>query len=1048
MGKLIEFCVTSKRLILTILTLLLITGASAYVNIKKEENPDVTFPFFVVSMTHDGISPEDAERLLIKPMEVHLRNIEGVKEITGVGREGGAYVLTEFYPDVSQDKARTLVREAMDMGKSRLPEDTLEPVLREEGTSDNPVVTIILYSNLPERTMAAIVRRAREELESVANVLEAKTNGERRQMLEVLIDPAKLNAYDISPLQLYNVVNANNRLVAAGALDTQAGRFSVRVDGLVEEADDVLSLPIKSSADGVVTLQDLTTVRRTFKDASNLARYNGYPAYTIDVIKRGEANAVETANEAKAVIKAMQVNWPDGIQVDYLFDQSISVADFLDTLRNNVVSAIILVAIIVVAALGTRSAILVGISIPGSFLFGIMCLHYMGNSINNVVLFGLILSVGLLVDGAIVVTEYADRKMVEGFNKQDAYIMAAKRMALPILSSTLTTVAAFLPMIFWPGIMGDFMSYIPVTVIYTLMGSFLMAMIFLPTLGAVIGRPGQADTGTMQHLAQDAAFDIKHFKGSTRFYAELLSSITKVPGRVLMGTAIIMGLIFVAHSKADLGSRVFSDSDPELIRVIVHARGNKSIGELDALVRKVENRVKGTEGVRSMWSTTSVTNGSHRSSEDVVGYVNLLMEDWYNRRPFDVVKADLRERIQDVPGVFTELAESTFGPIQGKDIQIRISSENPQSLMPVVGAIADKLASLDGVIEAEDTRSVPGIDWAFDVDRMEAGRYGTDVTTVGSFIQLMTNGMLAGRYRPVDGIDEEDIRIRMPFTARGIQAFDELYILTPKGAVPLTNLVERSPTKKIGKITRTNSERSVNVYANVMDGYQTTRIVKGLRTWIGDQNFNPAVNIHFAGGDEVQNEATEFLVGAMLFSLALMGLILLAQFNSYYQTMLILGSVILGAIGVLFGLLVTGREFSVVMTGIGIVALAGIVVNNNIVLIDTFNRFVREGVSPIEAIIHTGAQRLRPVMLTTGTTIIGLLPMALQFNIDIFTASVEFGSPTSKMWVDLAVAVVWGLGVSTILTLLITPAALALRENWKAKRLERRQLKYPAPAGE
>ncbi len=1026
MNALIALAFRNKKVVLTLMTMILITGFWAYGAITKEQQPDISFPNFLISVGHDGISPEDAEQLLIKPLEVELRNLQDVDKIFAVGREGGAYVIIEFDPETNQDRARQDVREAVDAAKSRLPDDSLEPVVREFGTADNPSITVVLYGTLPQTVMTRVVRDSREALEAHPLILEANTRGEREHMLEVLVDEAKLATYNISPTELFNIVQANNRLVAAGALDTGQGRFSIRVDGLVQTAQDLFSLPVKRSDTGVVTLGELARVQRTFKEPRTLARYGGFPAYTINVVKRGEANVVETTDAAKAIMAQLSANWPEGVEVDFLFDQSDVVSDFLSTLQNNVTSAILLVAIIVVGALGLRSAMLVGISVPGSFLFGILCLHFAGYSINNVVMFGLILSIGLLVDGAIVVTEYADRKMAEGLDKEAAYKLAAQRMAMPILSSTLTTMAAFLPLIAWPGVMGNFMSFIPITVIYTLVGSFLMALIFLPTMGAVTGGQSNSASDQAKALSHDARFSVSKLRGVTRWYAEILDAVCRNPLKILAGTAAIMVLIFYAYTSANLGSRTFPDNDPPFVRLQIHARGNLSIAQIDNLVEDIEARVEDVSGIEALWSNSFVVNESLQGAEDLVGEVTLTLMDWSERQPLEDLKADLRARTADMPGIRVEIAEAEFGPLRGKDIQVQISSGDPSKIAPVVDALKAKVTSIQGTIDVEDTRSVPGIDWALDVDRREAGRYGTDVTTVGGFIQLMTNGMLAGRYRPDDAIEEEDIRIRFPAHARGLQAFDELVIQTNVGAVPLTNLVNTVPQQKVGKITRTDTERSVNVNANVKPGVQVNRILAEIKTWIADQQFDPAVKITFDGADKVQQEAVSFLAGAMTLALALMGMILLAQFNSFYQTFLILLSVIMGAIGALFGLLVTGREFTVVMTGIGIVALAGIVVNNNIVLIDTYNRLVSEGIDRMEAIVQTGAQRLRPVFLTTATTIIGLMPMALMFNVNIFTAQIEYGSPTSKFWVDLAIAVVFGLAVSTALTLVFTPAALAL----------------------
>jgi len=1047
MNAVIAAAFGNKKVVLTLMALIIVAGFWAYVVITKEEQPDISFPTFLISVGHDGISPEDAEQLLIKPMEVELRNIQDIDEIFAVGREGGAYIIVEFTPETDQDRARQDVREAVDGAKSRLPEDSLEPIVREFGTADNPSITVVLYGTLPETVMTRVVRQTREALEADPLILEANTRGEREQMLEVLVDDAKLATYNISPGELLQVVQANNRLVAAGALDTNQGRFSVRVDGLVQTADDLFSLPIKRSETGVVTLGDIARVQRTFKEARSLARYAGFPAFTINVVKRSGANVVETTDAAKAIVATLSRNWPEGVRVGFLFDQSIKVNDFMSTLRNNVTSAILLVAIIVVGALGPRSALLVGVSVPGSFLFGILCLHFAGYSINNVVMFGLILSIGLLVDGAIVVTEYADRKMAEGLNKEAAYRLAAERMAMPILSSTLTTMAAFLPLIAWPGVMGNFMSFIPVTVIYTLIGSFLMALIFLPTMGAVTGGADKVVSDQAKALSHDADFDIAKLRGATRWYAEILDAICRYPLRVLAGTAAVMVLIFQAYMSANLGSRTFPDVDPPFVRLQVHARGNISIAQIDHMVNAIADRVRDVDGIEALWSNSFVVNESLQGAEDLVGNVTLTLLDWTQRQPLDMLKAELRARTEDIPGIRVEIADAQFGPIAGKDIQIQISSDDPDKIGPVADALKAKMQSIKGTLDVEDTRSVPGIDWGLDVDRREAGRFGTDVTTVGSFIQLMTNGILAGRYRPNDAIDEEDIRIRFPAEARGLKAFDELVIQTAAGAVPLTNVVTTIPAQKIGKITRRDTQRAVNVNANVIPGIQVNRVLDDVKTWIAEQQFDPAVNIVFDGADRVQGEATAFLAGAMTLALALMGLILLAQFNSFYQTFLILVSVIMGAVGVLFGLLVTNSEFSVVMTGIGIVALAGIVVNNNIVLIDTYNRLVREGMDRLDAVVQTGAQRLRPVFLTTATTIIGLTPMALMFNIDLFSAQIEYGSPTSQFWVDLAIAVVFGLAVSTALTLVFTPAALALGAKI-GKFMERRFGKTPERTAE
>lgn len=1031
MDALIRAAIEHKRLVLSLLALILLAGSYAYVKIPKENNPDIQFPFFSVSLSHDGISPEDAERMIIKPLERHLKTIEGVKEMRATGFEGGASIVLEFLNDVNPDRALQDVREAVDMGKADLPSETDEPIVQEYSAGKDPILTIVLYGDAPERTMVRLAEDLKDRLESIPSVLEAQLGGKREEVLEVIVDPTKIETYDVSLSELLSVVQNNNRLIAAGALQTGDGRFSVKVPGLFEDARDVISLPVKTTRDGVVTLGDLGDARRTFKDATSLAHFNGRPAISVEVIKRVATNTVETAEAAKAVTRMLSENWPNSVQYEFLGDNSVYVSEFLGTLRNSVLSAVALVAIVIVAALGWRSATLVGITIPGAFLCGILALYALGYTINTVVLFGLILAVGLLVDGAIVVSELADRKMLEGFSSKDAFRIAAQRMAWPIIASTVTTLLAFTPLLFWPGILGDFMSYLPLTLIFTLTGSLLMALIFLPTLGALIGKPGEGDPDLMEHLAGDQEFRPQDLKGITGWYARSLAIAIRYPGRIMALTFLALIGAWTLFITDNNGQILFPSSEPNSARVLVHARGNFSITQMNKLVSDVENRLMDIEGVENRYTRIGAGSGQ---AEDVIGRITLLLADWDKRRPAREIEMDIRQRVANIPGIRIEFLEEQQGPVQGKSIQIEVTSDVPALLTPAIAKIRDHLDSMPGLVDQEDSRPVPGIEWRLDVDRSEAGRYETNVTTIGSFIQLVTNGALVGHYRPDEAEDEVDIRVRFPYEDRGIMALDTLRIPTPLGSVPISNFVTRTPHQQTGTIDRLDGARVMSVATDVLPGVQPAQKVSEIRSWIADQNFDPRLKVSFAGEDEIQQESGSFLIGAFFIALFGMGVVLLAQFNSFYNAGLVLTSVVLSTVGAVFGLWLLDRPFVIVMTGVGIIALAGIVVNNNIVLIDTYDRLVKSGIKPMEAIVRTGTQRLRPVMLTTITTVIGLLPMVFQFNIDFFTRSLEIGSPTSFVWVDLALAIVFGLSFATILTLVITPSLLAWRIIHSQKR--------------
>jgi len=1049
MNRLIDAAVDHKRLVLAILAMLLLAGAYSYGSIPKEENPDVQFPFYSVVMTHDGISPEDAERMLIRPMERHLQTIEGLKEMTARGFEGSAQLLLEFEPDANADKALAEIREAVDLGKADLPDETEEPIVQEYSASQDPILTIVLYGSAPERTLVTVAENLKDSLEGIPQVLEARVNGKREEVLEVIVDPAKLETYNIGLSELLTVVQNNNRLVAAGALDSGDGRFSIKVPGLFENAQDVAGIPIRTSRDGVVTLGDLGEARRGFKDANSYARFNGRPSITVEVVKRVGTNTVETSDAAKALTRRTASAWPTSLKYEFINDSSVFVAEFIGTLENSVLSAVALVAILVVAALGSRSAMLVGVSIPGAFLFGILMLSVMGYTINNVVLFGLILAVGLLVDGAIVVSEYADRKMLEGEKRNEAFKMAGKRMAWPIIASTATTLAAFTPLLFWPGIIGDFMSYLPITVIFTLIGSLIMALIFLPTLGGVIGRPGEADANIMEHLAGDRRFDPQKLTGMTGWYARALDRVIRRPWLVAGGTlAVLIGVwaLFIIDNE---GQILFPDGDPNSARLLVHARGNLSINEMDELVRDVEGRLTDIPGIENKYTIVGSGAGD---GQDTIGRVTMIFADWHTRPPVQEIERIIRDRVRDVAGVRIEFAEQQQGPVQGKAIEIEVGSDIPSLIEPAVARIRDRLEDMDGLVDIEDSRPVSGIEWRLAVDRAEAGRFGTDITTVGSFIQLVTNGALVGTYRPAGADDEVDIRVRYPQEARGLLALDHLRVPTEFGMVPISNFLERIAQPQTGEIERIDGKRVMTLAADVADGVQPFAKVAELRDWIATQNLDPRLDIAFAGEDELQRDATGFLSNAFLIALFMMAAILLAQFNSFFKSALILTAVLLSTVGVVFGLWLMDRPFVVVMTGVGIIALAGIVVNNNIVLIDTYSRLRNQGIPAHEAILHTGAQRLRPVLLTTITTIIGLIPMALQFNVDFLHRTVEVGSPTSFIWVDLAMSIIFGLAFATILTLVVTPSMLALevriKDRFKGLRARLRRPGEPDETGD
>ena len=1049
MTALIDAAIARSRTTLLILLLILVTGATAYLTIPKEANPDVNIPLIYVSMHHEGISPEDAERLLVRPMEVELRSIEGVKEMRATAYEGGANVILEFTAGFDADEALNDVREKVDLAKPELPDDTDEPTVSEVNFSLFPVIVVSLSGQIPERTLLRLARDLEDEIEGIASVLDAKLVGDREERVEVIIDPLRLESYGIDAVEALNSIARNNLLIAAGALDSGEGRFAIKVPGLFESVQDIQTMPLKVNDDRVVTIGDIGEVRRTFVDRESYARVNGAPAISIEISKRTGENVIETIEAVREVVAREQAHWPPGVSVTYSRDESVGIRDMLADLQNNVISAVLLVTIVVVALLGLRSAALVCVAIPGSFLLGILVISSLGLTVNIVVLFSLILAVGMLVDGAIVVTEYADRKLSEGAESKLAYGLAAKRMAWPITASTATTLAAFLPLVFWPGVVGEFMKYLPITLLATLSASLAMALIFVPTLGTVIGGRKPAINENARILAADGG-NVEQLSGFTGAYVKVLDQALNHPTKlVLAGFAMLIG-VQVYYATHGNGVEFFPDVEPENAVIEVHARGNLSVDEKAALVREVEAIAAKQDAFRSIYTSVGALDQGSDYAEDTIGLVHLEFRHWESRPPAAQVLKSILDEAAGLAGIKVAKREEEAGPPVGKPIQLEISARNPALLEPVIATLLTMAEDIDGLEALEDSRPLPGIEWKIAVDRAQAAKFGADVSLIGKYVQLVTNGLKVTDYRPDDSRDEIDVVVRYPEGSRVLDMFEAIRIQTDSGLVPLSNFVTRTPEPQIGTLDRVDGRRVMTIQSDVAEGILPDDKVTEIRERIAELELPDGVSITFKGEDEEQKAAMAFLGKAFMVALFIMAIILVTQFNSFYSAALILSAVLMSTVGVMLGLLIMGEPFGIVMSGIGVIALAGIVVNNNIVLIDTFDRLKHEVGSAREAILKTGAQRLRPVLLTTVTTILGLMPMVLQVNIDFVTRHVSLGAPSTQWWVQLSTAIVFGLSFATILTLFITPSALMIRANlqsWRRERRQRREAKKAAQDG-
>ncbi len=1018
----IERILRMPRVVMTTMVLLLVAGGFTYSQMPKESFPSIDIPYFYVSIGQQGVSPRDADQLLAKPVEDRLTGLDGLEAITTTAVTGHASVFLEFDVNTDKDTALEDIRAELDGVSSELPADADEPSIFEISLTDQPVVSVAIYGDVPERTLIERANDLQDILENVAGVREAKISGDREEVLEIQIDLLHLEAYNITAAQLFDALAKNNTMVAGGTLDSGQGSFNVEVPGLITTADQIFSLPLKTNGDTIVTFGDVATITKAYKDATDYSYVNGSPAITIGVTKELGTNVIEVSNAVREATALATDDWQAGIEHSFLLDQAISTENLYRSLEAAVLTAVALVMIMCVAMLGLRPAILIGLSIPLSFMMGFIVLDAMGMTVNTMVMFGLVIAVGVLVDDPIVVVEYAERKLMEGVSKKEAFILAAKKMFIPVVGATATTLGAFIPLLFWPGIIGKFMSYLPIVVISVMVASLISALIFMPVIGAFIAK---AETDKKRIEAADIVmypdkFDKNKVGGITGIYVRLMSRLLHHPILTLVAGFSIVAYIFSAYMSNPTGMEAFPETEPEFATISVVTRGNYSPIEVRDYMLEVEKEVLQVAGIQD-----SIMNfgGGDGSPPDTIGHLQLQLQPWAERFTADEIFTEVRARVSDIPGLEVQVSQAESGPPAGKDINLRVEANNYDELVVAVGTLREFLEfGLGDTIEIEDSRPAPGIDWNITVDRTEASKYGLGIRDLTPYIQLVTTGVNLGTYRPSDSNDELDILVRLPREERTFDSLDSIRIATQAGLIPVSNFIKREAVPKVGAINRTDGKVSMNVAANLLPDVQTSEKVKELQAWAALQDWPAGLEIIYGGAEEQTNETNAFMIKAGAGAIFIIFIVLLMEYNSFYQVAVTLSTVIMSTAGVLLGMLITGQSFSAIMTGLGIVALTGIVVKNGIVLIDTYNHYTRDdNVEPVTAMLLTVAQRIRPVLLTATVTALGVIPMALNVEFDFVRREIVMGGLAGELFINLASALVSGLLFSTLLTLVMVP---------------------------
>lgn len=1013
-------CFAHHKASIFVVFILTIIGINIYLKIPRELNPDVKIAFLHVMTSLQGISVEDSEKLLLRPLEKHLKVVSGIKEMTSIASKGSAFITLEFDAGYSIDKALADVRAKVDLAKNDLPQDANAPTVKEINMAELPILSVaLLGETIPDNTMQKISEKLKERLQTIPEVLDVDVVGKKERVIEIIIDQKTLDQYQLTFEEVAQIMRVNNMMITAGQVMRKNGAFTIEIDGTVNNALDILQFPIRFDPDVPLKIGDVAQILQKTKTPTKTAKFDNQSAIVLKISKKTGSNLLLTIAKVKYLLNEAKSFLPPNLEIRYSQDTSEKVLNVLSDLENNVIFAIFLVFIIILKFLGLRPALFIAMSIPISFLMSIIVLYLLGYTLNIVVLFSLILSVGILVDNAIVIVEFAQKRLSFGDDKVSAFKIAISSMTTPLISSTATTVVVFLPLMFWPGMMGKFMFFLPVTLISTLCSSLISALIFIPAFGRIFAKKSSK--------AENSALEEGNFIGLNFFYRryhQILSRILAAPKKfIALIICASIGIIFL-YAMLGRGVEFFPDVEPDNAFLEVKALGNLSLYEKSEIVEKVEQIVhKYDAELKNTFTEIGEIN------EDVIGRIIIEFADWKTRRKAKEIMRDLRNEIKDFAGFTVDISlESKMG--DQKAIRVDVLSQNYDLVKKNVQMIKNLMTQLGGFVDVEDTGAIQKIAFDVQIDRSEAAKYGLTVAQIGSVVQMITDeGLKIMKYYPDDSEDEVDIVLKLPQDRNLVTEVKNLKINTKQfGIVPISNFITVNPKKSDSKMTKIGGVNAISVKSNVEEGLVVDNQVKQLQKALKNQAIDQSVTIDFAGENRDQQETMNFLKNAFLIAISLVILIIVIQFNSFFDAFAIMTAVFFSTIGVYLGLLLTGRPFGVVMCGVGIVTLVGVVVNNNIILIDAYHHNVQKGMARFEAVMVAAMSRLRPILLTAGTTILGLMPMIFCTSFNFFELEVNVGAPSGQWWTQLSTSIGGGLLFATIITLFFTPALLMLRE--------------------
>jgi len=1003
-----------RRIVVGVLILLIVVaGSSAYVTLPREAEPDVPVPYVLVTTAYEGVAPQDIETAVSIKIENELSGLKGLKEMTSKSAEGVSTVILEFEPDVDIDDALQYVRARVDLAKPELPEEAEEPFIQEINIAEFPIMIVNVSGDISPVHLKAAADDLEEAIEQVPGVLDVEVFGELEREIRLEIDPDRVSAYNMSVGEVMGLIPSENVNISAGGLETEGMKFNVRVPAEFVDPAEVDHLLLTVRDGKPIYLSDVAVVRDTFKDRETYSRLDGLDSITVSVKKRVGANIVTISDAVHAVVAEARGRAPAGVKIEVTMDKAKYVRQMVSDLENNIASGLVLVLGVLILFLGLRTSAIVAVAIPISMLISFALLSALGYTLNFIVLFSLVLALGMLVDNAIVIVENIYRFMQMGRGRVHAAIEGTREVAWPVAASTATTVAAFAPLLFWPGIMGDFMKYLPITLIITLSGSLFVALVISPV------------------VCSFAAAAKKKNQQRDRLMVRVYRAVLKVAVRhrfITLGTsfALLFALVYL-YSVAGKGVEFFPNVDPDNAYVNLRSPQGTSIHESDRLARIVEERLEKYRDeldyvVANVGSSGSFgfggSDGPHSAN------VTLIFKDYSIReRPSMEVLKEVRADLADIAGAEVKVEKEQEGPPTGDAVSVRFIGKDFSVLQQLSEQGRQSIATVPGLVNLRNDLEAARPELVFRIDRRRARLLNINTALVGRYLKTALFGGKVGTFREYN--DEYDITVRFPLEKRiNIDDLQSLKVPSISGKpVPLSSLGEFEYEGGFGTITRIDRKRVATLTA-ANEGRLSTQVLKDVEARLKEMPMPPGYRIQYAGEKEEQDKAAAFLSKAFLYAVMLIVMILVAQFNSLVVPFIILITVLLSMVGVLAGLIICEMPFGIIMTGIGVISLAGVVVNNGIVLLDYTRQLQARGMELVEAVIEAGKTRLRPVLLTATTTILSLIPMATGVSFDFHLSKLEWvtRSQSTEFWRSMATAVIFGLAFATVLTLVVVPA--------------------------